>query len=40
MRQDANDAAAARVTHTIYLPVAQALSDRFSDEVGYILRAA
>lgn len=39
VRQDANDAAATRVTNTIYLPVAQALSDRFSGEVRYILRA-
>jgi hypothetical protein len=40
VRQDANDTAAAHVTNTIYLPVAQALSDRFGGEVGYILRAA
>lgn len=37
-RKRANDAAAQLVTRVIYLPTAQALSDRFSDEVWYILR--
>ncbi|MFA6080596.1 MAG: phosphoribosylaminoimidazolesuccinocarboxamide synthase [Candidatus Gracilibacteria bacterium] len=34
-RQDANDSAAQNVTKTVYIPVAQALSDRFGREVGY-----
>lgn len=40
VRQEANDAAALYTTNTIYIPVAQALSERFSGEVGYILKVA
>jgi len=32
-RQRANDAAAEEVTESVYMPVAQALSDRFGREV-------
>lgn len=37
-RKTANNEAAAKITNTIYIPVAQALSDRFGQEVGYILK--
>lgn len=39
-RRNANDTAALHTTKTIYLPVAHALSERFGNRVGYILRAA
>lgn len=40
VRQEANDAAALHTTNTIYIPVALALSERFSKEVGYVLHQA
>ena len=39
-RKAANNLAGYEVTNGIYLPTAQALSRRFGQEVGYILRAA
>lgn len=39
-RKKANNLAGYQVTNGIYVPTAQALSDRFGGEVGYILRAA
>lgn len=40
LRIGANALAARQVTQGIYAPTAQALSDRFGKEVGYILRAS
>ncbi len=37
-RRGANDTIAQRVTKTIYIPVALALSERFGEKVGYILQ--
>ena len=39
-RLEENDGAAKETTASIYIPVAQALSDKFGEKVGYILRAA
>lgn len=39
-RKNANNLAGYQVTNGIYVPTAQALSDRFGAEVGYILQAA
>lgn len=38
LRNDANYLAAQQVTQGIYMPTAMALSERFGQEVGYILK--